>query len=75
MLLKPKLIMSTTKQYTLLAEPERRTTSLADVSGDKMTEQLLELRVKVKLLQQIGSEGRRFRVIIFGAEQTEPDQS
>ncbi|KAF7561449.1 hypothetical protein G7046_g2690 [Stylonectria norvegica] len=79
-LVKPQLITSSLKRDMFSIWVEKEPTPLVDVvTKDEMMEQLLEMPLqsstsnieqKVKLLRRLGSDGKRFRVMISGTEQT-----
>ncbi|KAK7416812.1 hypothetical protein QQX98_005005 [Neonectria punicea] len=79
-LVKPELITPVMRRDMFSIWPDREPTPLVPVvTGDEMMEQLLEVPLqspaasveqKAKLLRRMGSDGRRFRIMITGIEQT-----
>lgn len=79
-LVQPDLITPMMRRDLFSIWPEREPTPLVPVvTGDEMMEQLLEVPLKspaanveqtAKLLRRMGADGRRFRIMITGTEQT-----
>ncbi|KAF4983944.1 hypothetical protein FZEAL_769 [Fusarium zealandicum] len=79
-LVKPDIVASTLGREYFSIWPEKDPTPLVDVvTKDEMMEELLEVPLrssntrieqKAKLLRRLGSDGRRFRIIMSGSEQT-----
>ncbi|KAH7140108.1 hypothetical protein B0J13DRAFT_61382 [Dactylonectria estremocensis] len=79
-LVKPDLIPPMMRRDMFSIWPEREPTPLVPVvTGDELMEQLLEVPLqspaanveqKAKLLRRMGEDGRRFRILITGTEQT-----
>ncbi|KAM0424250.1 hypothetical protein ACHAPT_010622 [Fusarium lateritium] len=79
-LVKPEISASTLRREMFIIWPEKEPTPLVDVvTQDEMMQELLEVPLrgpnpniekKAKLLRRLGSDGRRFRIIMSGSEQT-----
>ncbi|KAF4469847.1 hypothetical protein FALBO_3287 [Fusarium albosuccineum] len=79
-LVKPEIEAQTLRKEMFSIWPEKEPTPLVDVvTQDEMMEELLEVPLqsfnagiekKAKLLRRLDSDGRRFRIIMSGSEQT-----
>ncbi|RSL51111.1 hypothetical protein CEP53_008564 [Fusarium sp. AF-6] len=79
-LVKPDLSTATLRRDMFIIWPEKDPTPLVDVvTQDEMMQELLEVPLrgahpnvekKAKLLRRLGEDGRRFRIIMSGSEQT-----
>ncbi|KAI8657298.1 hypothetical protein NCS57_01107800 [Fusarium keratoplasticum] len=79
-LVKPELSTAILRREMFIIWPEKDPTPLVDVvTQDEMMQELLEVPLrgshpsvekKAKLLRRLGADGRRFRIIMSGSEQT-----